>query len=357
MNRKSKPFIRPITEFKQTELGGRNAQGITYLMKKGFSLQFILYTLIILLSDCHRDIPDLDFKQEMRDFVQAISEYAKTTDMDFIIIPQNGQELITLNGDNEGTADLTYLAAIDGQGREDLFYGYDDDNKATPGVETEYMADFLDIANEYGVVILVTDYCSAPSKMDDSYTKNNLKEYISFAADHRELDNIPSYPSIPFSENDTKITSLNEIENFLYLINPDQFASKQDFITGITASNYDMLIMDLFFDEEPFTSTEIESLRDKANGSKRLVISYMSIGEAEDYRYYWKSNWKKGNPEWLHKENPDWEGNFKVKYWMDDWKKIIFGDENAYLNKILEAGFDGVYLDIIDAFEYFEELK
>ncbi|KPK87734.1 MAG: hypothetical protein AMS27_01615 [Bacteroides sp. SM23_62_1] len=324
-------------------------------MKQRFYRQ-LLFLPIIILTTCHRDIPDLDFKQEMRDFVQAISAYAKSISPDFIIIPQNGQELITLNGDNKGSADLTYLSAIQGQGREDLFYGYDDDNKATPAVETDYMADFLDIASEFDVIILVTDYCSTPSKMDDSYSKNNLKGYISFAADHRELDNIPSYPAIPYGENDSVIISLSEIKNFLYLINPDQFANRQDFINAITATNYDLLIMDLFFDEEPFTGSDIEALRNKANGGKRLVVSYMSIGEAEDYRYYWKSNWKKGNPEFLYKENPYWEGNYKVKYWMDEWKQIIFGDENAYLDRILDAGFDGVYLDIIDAFEYFEEL-
>lgn len=325
-------------------------------MKQKFYPQLFLLTIIILLTSCHRDIPDLDFKQEMRDFVQAISSYAKTADQDFIIIPQNGQELITLNGDNKGTADLTYLAAINGQGREDLFYGYEDDNIATPTVEIEYLTDFLNLALEYDIVILVTDYCSTPSKMDDSYSKNNMKGYVSFAADHRELDNIPSYPSTPYDENDAVITSLGEIKNFLYLINPDQYDSRQDFITAITATNYDLLIMDLLFNEEPFTSTDIEALQDKANGGKRLVVCYMSIGEAEDYRYYWKSTWKRGNPEWLYKENPDWEGNYKVKYWMDEWKLIIFGNENAYLDKILNVGFDGVYLDIIDAFEYFEEL-
>ena len=34
--------------------------------------------------------------------------------------------------------------------------------------------------------------------------------------------------------------------------------------------------------------------------------------------------------------------------------QIIYGNNNSYLEKILDAGFDGVYLDIIDAFEYFE---
>jgi len=325
-------------------------------MRHSFWKPVFVYLLIIIPAACHRDIPDLDFKQEMRNFVQAVSTYAKAANPGFIIIPQNGQELITLNGDNKGTADLTYLSFIDGQGREDLFYGYDDDNQATPSEETEYMTDFLDLAKETGVIILVTDYCSSTSKMDDSYSKNNSRGYVSFAANHRELDNIPSYPTSLFAENSAEISSIIELKNFLYLINPDQFASKQDFINEVVSTNYDLLIMDLFFDEESFTSNEVESLRNKANGGKRLVISYLSIGEAEDYRYYWKTSWKKGDPEWLYKENPDWEGNYKVKYWMDEWKQIIFGGDDSYLDKIIDAGFDGVYLDIIDAFEYFEEL-
>lgn len=35
------------------------------------------------------------------------------------------------------------------------------------------------------------------------------------------------------------------------------------------------------------------------------------------------------------------------------WQAIIYGNDNSYLKKIIDAGFDGVYLDIIDAFEYF----
>jgi cysteinyl-tRNA synthetase len=113
--------------------------------------------------------------------------------------------------------------------------------------------------------------------------------------------------------------------------------------------------MDLFFDENTaFTKEEIASLRTKQNGGSRLIIAYMSIGEAEDYRYYWQENWRSDSPEWLTDENPDWEGNYKVRYWNPEWQAIIFGNSEAYLDKILAAEFDGVYLDIIDAFEYFE---
>ena len=80
----------------------------------------------------------------------------------------------------------------------------------------------------------------------------------------------------------------------------------------------------------------------------------MSIGEAEDYRYYWQSEWNSNPPSWLDNEDPNWPGNYFVQYWNESWQNIIFGSDESYLDKIINTGFDGVYLDIIDAFEYFE---
>jgi len=298
---------------------------------------------------------ETDYRVYMRNFVKDISSYAKAVNSDFAIVPQNGIELVTVEGDFTDYPETNYLNAIDGAGQEDLFYGYDNDNEATPAETTNYLIHYLDVALANNVTVLVTDYCSTHSKIDDSYDKNSEKGYISFAADHRELDNIPNYPSIPINENGEVITDLSQVKNFLYLINPSQFSSKEDFINAVTSTNYDLLIMDCFFNDDIFSSAEINQLRQKSNGGKRLVISYMSIGEAESYRYYWDDNWLTNPPEWLKEENPDWEGNYKVAYWKKEWQDIIFGNDSSYLKKILDAGFDGVYLDIIDAFEYFEE--
>lgn len=165
----------------------------------------------------------------MRDFIQDISSYAKGLDSAFIVITQNGQELLTVNGEGTGTPVTDYVAGLDGIGQEDLF-----------------------------------------------------------------------------------------------------------------------------FDGIQLSSTDVTSLNIKNNGSTRLVIGYMSIGEAEDYRYYWDSAWDTTPPSWLAEENPDWPGNYKVHYWQQGWKDIISGNASSYLKKILDSGFNGVYLDIIDAFEYFE---
>lgn len=106
--------------------------------------------------------------------------------------------------------------------------------------------------------------------------------------------------------------------------------------------------------DSEFSRSDIDSLRSSMSGEK-LVISYMSIGEAENYRYYWEDSWGSSQPPWLERENNSWPGNFKVRFWDPDWQRVIFGSPDSYLDKIIAAGFDGVYLDIVDAYDYFTE--
>lgn len=319
--------------------------------------------MIVNLSACNEEnddslsSEDINYKQEMRNFVQEISIYAKSINPKFLIIPQNGVNLISTTGDEYGAPDINYINAIDGIGQEDLFYGYDEDDKLTKTDETDWLINFLDIAKETAnIKIMVTDYCYTHKKMYDSYLKNNSKNYISFSANSRELNNIPTYPNPIYNENPNTIKNLQDAKNFLYLISPDDnYPSKQEFINAIKKTNYDVIIIDFFYDGEEFTKSQIEELKQKPNGEKRLLISYMSIGEAENYRYYWNPDWTISKPPFLEKENPNWKGNYIVKYWTKSWQNIIFGNNNSYLKKILDAGFNGVYLDIIDAFEYFED--
>ncbi len=316
--------------------------------------------LLIFVSNCKKENKNNEpainqqYRQEMRSFVQGISTWAKSIKPGFLIIPQNGVELVSQGVYDIGSPDINYIGAIDAIGQEDLFYGYVDDDIPTPSSERDYITTYLDMAKNLGVGILVTDYCSTPIRMDDSYYQNNLKGYISYAADHRELDNIPSHPLLPYNINTDTIDSISKTKNFLYLINPGQYSSKQDIINAIKTTNYDMIIMDCFFEGEEYTTSEINELKVKASGSTRLVVSYLSIGEAEDYRYYWDQNWITHPPEWLDQENNYWPGNYHVKYWEKQWQDIIFGNDNSYLKKIINSGFDGVYLDIIDGFEYYE---
>jgi len=82
-----------------------------------------------------------------------------------------------------------------------------------------------------------------------------------------------------------------------------------------------------------------------------VVLAYVSIGEAEDYRHYWQAEWVSQPPAWMGRVNPQWSGNVKAKYWDPQWQAIVL----AYVRTVAEQGFDGAYLDIVDAYEYWSD--
>jgi cysteinyl-tRNA synthetase, unknown class len=130
----------------------------------------------------------------------------------------------------------------------------------------------------------------------------------------------------------------------------------------IAATPYDMLVIDYSRDgsgAEALTTDELDKLKVKPDGERRTVLSYLSIGEAETYRYYWKWYWGWFfgllAPSWRGKQNTEWRGNYGVRYWEDGWQNIIFRGDNSYLDRIIKAGFDGVYLDKVD--EYVDMAK
>lgn len=328
-------------------------------MKCSKSLIYFI-TLIFVCLACttapgkEQQQPD-DYRSEMVSFVAGIRNEARAADPSFFIIAQNGETLLTTNGEPGGPANSSYIKIIDGIAREDLFYGYEEDNLLTPLDVQQYLTTFLDLAQAHQKKVLAVDYCSTYKKIVNSYQLASSHNYISFAAPHRELNSIPVYEATAINENEQNISSLDQAKNFLYVINPGSFDSKASFIKALEQTNYDMLIIDYAFHRGvPFTEDEIQRLKTKANGGQRLVVAYMSIGEAENYRYYWQSDWSQNPPQWLEPENPNWPGNYPVKYWTPEWQEIIYKSKDSYLSRILAAGFDGVYLDRVDTFEYFK---
>ena len=139
--------------------------------------------------------------------------------------------------------------------------------------------------------------------------------------------------------------------SFAYVLQADSLAkSKAEAVAKLAACGRDWIVLDASFSTDaPWTAADLATIR--AGKVGRKVIAYLSIGEAEDYRAYWQSSWKTSPPTFLLGENPEWKGNFRVKYWNADWQKIILPD----VDKIMASGFDGVYLDIVDGFETFEQ--
>lgn len=125
----------------------------------------------------------------------------------------------------------------------------------------------------------------------------------------------------------------------------------------------DAYVIDM--DDAQLTKSDIAQLH--AKGSK--VISYISIGEIHPSRTNppWNFNpaWitklstptdagciylinRQIAPSWLYGENCAWN-SLKVKFWDPVWQQMVFTN----VKKIAEAGYDGAYMDIVDAYYYF----
>ncbi|GFM35332.1 MJ1477/TM1410 family putative glycoside hydrolase [Desulfovibrio psychrotolerans] len=115
---------------------------------------------------------------------------------------------------------------------------------------------------------------------------------------------------------------------------------------SIASSASDLAVVDYSVDGTDagaFTRADVALMQ---RGGRR-VLCYFSIGEAESYRFYWNKAWRDAPPPFMGAENPDWPENYKVRYWHEQWWDMAL---RPYLDRIVDAGFDGVYLDIVDAY-------
>lgn len=153
-------------------------------------------------------------------------------------------------------------------------------------------------------------------------------------------------------------------------------------IEALAASRYDMLVIeptrtDWTSDDRSFDAPGAVARLKASPASdgvhRKLVIAYIDIGQAEDWRWYW--SWSRERPrdgrippDWpgyVLAPDPDgWEGNYVVRYWDPAWKALLLqGLEpspsltrgrawNSVLDEVLRDGFDGVYLDWVEAYEH-----
>jgi cysteinyl-tRNA synthetase len=142
---------------------------------------------------------------------------------------------------------------------------------------------------------------------------------------------VPRSAALPFPSG--RPSAVKSWRYQLQNINPGEIAN----------STHDLVVVDYSGNDGPFSKAQVERMKRKPDGSRRIVLSYMSIGEAETYRWYWSQR----SSSWLGAENSKWRGNYGVRFWDRAWQDIIF----TYTDRILAAGFDGVYLDKVDEYE------
>ncbi len=169
--------------------------------------------------------------------------------------------------------------------------------------------------------------------------------------------------------------ALEDVRTWAYQI---QGLSEDGAVEELAESSYDMLVIeptrtDWSSDDRYFnTAGMVETLKASVAGDgehRKGVLAYIDIGEAEDWRWYWEwsREWESGEPmppdwpDFITGPDPDgWEGNYPVAYWDSRWKDIIiYGverdegrDYKSAMDEILRDGFDGVYLDWVEGYQY-----
>jgi cysteinyl-tRNA synthetase len=159
-----------------------------------------------------------------------------------------------------------------------------------------------------------------------------------------------------------------------------QSISEPGAVDALIASHYDMLVLeptrtDWSSDDKTFDTkgmiAQLKSSPASDRTYRKLVIAYIDIGEAEDWRWYWDPEWPEWDcvgdppavwPDYVLACDPDgWTGNYPVAYWDERWKDIIiYGkdtgsdparDYNSAIDEAIKDGFDGIYLDWVEGYE------
>jgi cysteinyl-tRNA synthetase len=170
--------------------------------------------------------------------------------------------------------------------------------------------------------------------------------------------------------------SLSDVSYWAYQL---QETGETGAVDALVASRYDMLVLeptrtdwssdDRYFDTRGMTG-QLKGSYASDEEHRKLVIAYVDIGEAEDWRWYW--TWSRdwdctGSPpadwpDYVLACDPDgWTGNYPVAYWDEEWKDIlIYGKQTgshpdrdyvSALDEVIKDGFDGIYLDWVEGYE------
>ncbi|WP_438765352.1 autotransporter domain-containing protein [Kushneria sp. TE3] len=109
---------------------------------------------------------------------------------------------------------------------------------------------------------------------------------------------------------------------------------------SLQAQHFSVAVVDM--DDTGLSRAQVEAIQAR----DKTLITYVSIGEAEDYRNYWQAMSAEGVPDYVFEENDSWRGNYRVAFWRPEWQQLM-------LERIEEAvalGYSGAYLDIVDAY-------
>jgi cysteinyl-tRNA synthetase, unknown class len=116
-------------------------------------------------------------------------------------------------------------------------------------------------------------------------------------------------------------------------------------LAAVAEADAQLAVVDLARDAHTdyFTAAEVQAVRETG----KVVLAYFEVGSIEDFRPEYPTI-RDDHPDLILHEWGEWPGEFFVKYWTDRWWTRVV---RPRLDRALETGYDGVYLDTLLAYE------
>jgi len=204
----------------------------------------------------------------------------------------------------------------------------------------------------YNRQLLSIENCPTQAAVEAAQRAADRDHVLTFAAiNDAKLDVFPK--TRPLHENANPIASIAQARTLLPNTKGDKFGSRDEWLTALTRTNYDALVIDVGWrGVDLFTKADIARLKYKNLGGPRLVLAEMPMGRAFDWRWYWQKGWAAGNPPFLFAVDKGEPGAFVTDPLSSQWLEIL----GKYIAGLMDLGFDGVMMDDIDTYLWFEDL-
>lgn len=302
-----------------------------------------------------------NYRDGMRDFISGLASYARARDSEFIVATRGGFDLLSWS---RREFDLEEVK------RNPLA-------RILPDTILPVGMPIRRYIQQLNGIILNGQYCAplrVPRDELQAMTKMGLKflsielcrdEAMATSAQraaiqagvvaHVDPDRESSFGMLPSGrpspENPGNVEALGSARNMLVMLDNAAYPSREEWLAALQATNYDVLVTDAFYKgNQSLTKDEIHKLKFKQIGARRLVLARLSVGYAEDERFYWKREWRVGEPSCIQGFSQEGPGVYSVEYWNPAWQAIV----GKYFTGIMDLGFDGVVLDGVEAYRRWE---
>lgn len=302
----------------------------------------------------------INYRMKMRENILFLVKYAKAVNPDFVTIINGGEDLLHIDEIEILTDKYNHLSSnapfsniVDKNAMtSDLILIDNIEAISSPNALCGDNCEFKEI-QESGIRKIYIEKAKNKEELENTIKEVNSKDellYI-FSDVDEAFKNIKGEMII--NENAKNIFSINDAKNISIITDDSKYNNKFELIKDINNSNYDIVIINpMFQDKTAYTKKEVESLKLKRNGLRRMIVAQMNISEANPYKYYYKKEWEISRPDWMVRASFSDNNGVITQYWNEEWKAVIA----KYFKDIVSSNFDGAWLTGAENFEYFEKL-